>query len=414
MRKNRMLVLIIILTSSVCWSDRIDLESYASGFDSIPIAVLKFRPQQGSRTIENDQPWKVIADDFDFHDKFHVVRVEKADSVKFVREGVGLFIDGEYYVENDNVVLDCYLHDASTMDLLLGKKYRGEMKYLRSMSHRYANNIVEVLLNERGPFESRIVFVVDKGAEKNIFIVDYDGYCVKQLTREPTVNIFPAFIDSSVITWTGFSRGKPDLYKGSTETGKYSIFVYSRYVETSPSYSAITGRLAYASSCNGNMDIYTCDAGGGNKKQLTFKRSIDTSPSWSPNGYQIAFTSDRSGQPQIYLMDADGVNQRRITFEGSYQDSPSWSPKGDKIAYASLQNGKFDIWTIGADGTGAVQVTSCPGNNEYPSWSPDGSHIVFSSKRGGKSDLYVVRPDGTRLKKITTMGNARMPDWSHF
>jgi Tol biopolymer transport system component len=41
-------------------------------------------------------------------------------------------------------------------------------------------------------------------------------------------------------------------------------------------------------------------------------------------------------------------------------------------------------------------------------------HIAFSSKRGAGSDLYAVKADGTRMIRLTTTGNAKMPDWSNF
>ncbi len=402
------------LTLPLClFAGQVDLQSYASGFDSIPIAVMQFR-SLNDNVIKTNHPWTVIADDLEFGGRFFVTRSAKVDSLEFREKQIGIFIDGEYSVKGNKVVLDCYLHDATTMDLLVGKKYQGELKYLRSMAHRYANQIYDMLLGEQGPFESKILYVKDKGKTKHLHIIDYDGFNQRKLTSRGQVNVFPAFIDSNAIIWTSFLRGKPDLYVGSTSTGSFKIFVYSRYVETSPAASPILDKIVYSSSRAGNLDIYTCDRNGKNRKRLTFKRSIDTSPCWSPNGYHIAFTSDRSGQPQIYVMDADGVNTRRITFEGSYQDSPAWSPKGDRIAYSSLRNNKFDIWLVNTDGSLGAQVTSIPGNNEYPAWSPDASHIVFVSTRGGKSNLYSVRPDGTDLKQITRSGNAKMPDWSKF
>jgi TolB protein len=397
-----------------CRAERVDLEAYASGFDSIPIAVLSFRPTPQSAALRENQPWKIVADDLAFTGRFFVTRATKPDSAAFAENNIGIFIDGEYTVRGNSVELDCYLHDATTMDLLVGKKFRGEKKFLRSMAHRYANQVYEMLLGEQGPFESKIVFVRDGGAVKNLFLMDFDGYNIKQITSYKTANIFPAFVDSTALVWTSFIRGKPDIYRGSIATGKSNIFVYSRFVETSPEISHIEGKMAYSSSRGGNLDIYTCDLEGGNRKQLTFNRAIDTSPTWSPNGYHIAFTSDRAGGPQIYVMDAEGANTRRLTFEGRYQDSPAWSPKGDRIAYASLHNGKFDIWTIEADGSNPTAVTSCPGNNEYPTWAPDASMLCFVSTRGGRSDLYAVRPDGSGLRRLTRLGNAKMPDWSGF
>lgn len=413
MRKNVIIVIFLYVTTNSIYAQRVHLKAYASGFDSIPIAVVKFRSLNNNPVTKNE-PWKVIAHDLQFSGRFSVIHYDKPDSSEFIKQGIGIYIYGEYSIKGNSVELECFLHDASTLELLVGKKYRGELKYIRNMSHRYANMILDMLFGERGPFLSKILFVKDKGNIKNIYIMDYDGYNQKRLTSKEQVNIFPAFIDSNTFVWTSFLRGKPDIYKGSVYSGSSNILIYSRYVETSPSCSPIVDKIVYASSKRGNLDIYTCDRNGKNRKQLTFNRSIDTSPCWSPNGYHIAFTSDRSGQPQIYIMDTDGANTRRITFEGSYQDSPAWSPKGDMIAYSSLRSGKFDIWIISPDGSGSACVTEKPGNNEYPTWSPDGSHIGFVSTRGGRSNIYCIRPDGSSLKQITKSGDVKMPDWSNF
>jgi len=406
--------LLIGITTKATRAEKIKLEAYASGFDSIPIAILQFRPSSGSSAIEKNEPWKIIANDLAFSGRFDVTRVSKVDSSIFAEKNIGIFVDGEYTIEGNTVMMDCYLHDAFSMDLLYGKKFKGPKKYIRSMAHRYANQLMEMITGDQGPFETKILFVREKSGVKNLFLMDYDGFNMRQLTQSKTMNIFPAFLDSSHIIWTAYYRGKPDLYKGSISSGDFAIFVYSRFVETSPAVSDITGKVAYASSKKGNLDIYSCDSDGSNTKQLTFHYGIDTAPCWSPNGYQIAFTSDRSGQPQIYVMDADGVNTKRITFEGRYQDSPAWSPNGELIAYSSMHKGKMDIWTIQPDGTEAKQITTCPGHNDAPTWSPDGSHIAFVSDRGPNSDIWVVRPDGTGLKQVTRVGDARMPDWSRW
>jgi len=404
--------LVIVSWALSLHAEKIDLQVYASKFDSIPIAVLDFRALNAA-VLTQDDPGQIIADDLEFCGRFHVVRMPKPDPARFAANNIGIFIDGEYAVTGEKVVLDCFVHDAVTGEEVAGKKYSGEKKFVRGMAHRYANFLLDMLFGERGPFESRIVFVEDRGSQKNLVVMDYDGYNQKKITSSG-VNIFPAFIDSTTIVWTSFFRGKPDLYKGSIVTGTYDIFIFSRFVQASPAVSPLGDRIAYSSSVGGNLDIYICDLDGGNKRQITFHRAIDTSPCWSPTGYQIAFTSDRSGQPQIYVMDADGANVKRVTSVGKYQDSPAWSPRGDKIAYASMQNGKFDIWTVNPDGTGAAMVTSMPGNNEYPAWSPDGSHIAFSCSQRGVSDIYAVRPDGSGLRRITKSGNAKMPNWSPF
>jgi TolB protein len=392
-------------------AERVSLESYAHNLDSLPIAVIPFTSTDDKK-VGTDEPWNVIADDLDFSGRFMVTRNATADTALFSRKNIPVYIDGKYSFEGSLIVMDCSMHDAKTGDVIAEKRYNGETKSLRTMAHRFSNEAVGMLFGDRGIFTSKICFVRDEGMFKNIMVMDYDGRNQRQFTNYKSINIFPVFADSTTILWTSYARGQPDIYKGSLGAGKIRPLVVSRYIETSPSSSMADGRIAFGSNRDGNMEIYTCDADGTGVKRLTFNKSIDTSPCWSPNGFQIAFTSDRGGSPQIYVMDSDGSNVRRLTYEGNYQDSPAWSPKGDKIAYMSQSGGPFEIWVIQTDGANPLQVTTNPGSNEYPSWSADGAHIVYSCKVGIKNDLYAVKVDGTHSKKLTNIGNAKMPDWS--
>jgi len=400
------------LFSSV--AEQFDLEVYASKFDSIPIGVLDFTPK-GGRLSDKELPGDIIAGDLDFCGRFMVVKRQSFDSAAFVDSGVGIYIDGEYTVSGNKVTIECFLRDAATRELIIGKKYKGEMKFLRSMAHRYSNEIVEMLFGDRGIFESRMLFVRTAKKQKNIAIMDFDGYNQVSLTNNDLVNVFPVFGDKSTVIWTSYQKGNPDLFRGSIYSGASKIFIQSKGIESSADVSPIDGAVAYASSKKGNLDIYVCNPDASSTRQLTVHYGVDTSPTWSPNGYRIAFTSDRSGNPQIYVMDADGANQKRITFHSKYADSPAWSPKGDRIAYMSMnENGKFDIWMISPDGSDPVQVSTIPGQNEYPTWSPDGTLLAFVNAQGGRSDLYVMKPNGSRVRRITNTGDVIMPDWSDF
>jgi TolB protein len=409
--KRMLFFMLITVSMNFCHAERISLESYSKSLDSLPIAVIPFSSTD-NKIISSDEPWNVISDDLVFSGRFMVTNSPTPDTVLFAQKNIPVFIDGKYSINGSLVVMDCYLHDAKTRDVIAEKRYNGENKTIRSMAHGFSNEIVSMLFNDKGIFSSKICYVRDEGAVKNIMVMDYDGRNLKQFTNNNSINIFPAFSDSLNILWTTYVRGQADIFKGAIYSKKFQPLIGGRNTETSPAVSMIYGKIAFASTRDGNMEIYVCEADGTGIKRLTFNKSIDTSPCWAPGGMQIAFTSDRGGSPQIYIMDADGANVHRLTYEGSYQDSPEWSPKGDKIAYMSQSNGKFEIYTIQPDGTNVFKVTSMPGNNEYPSWSADGTHIVFSSKNGAKSDLYAIMSDGTHLKRLTFTGNAKMPDWS--
>lgn len=409
---NRFVISWMLLFCSLTVAQqKFNLDIYASKYDSIPIGILPFTPAIGEPAAAN-RPWEIIAADLSFSGRFQVFKFEQFDSSQFAAAGIGIYIDGEYGVENGALSINCFLRDMATKEQIAEKKYHGDLKSARNMAHRFSNQIMEMIFGSIGAFESRILFVKEEGQAKNLWIMDFDGFNSRQLTFGNSINVFPVFADSSTVLWTAYLRGKPDIYRGSIATGASKIFVYSRFVQCSPAVSPVDGQVAYGSSKSGNMEVYVCDADGTNTRQITFNRAIDTAPAWSPNGYQIAFTSDRSGQPQIYVCDADGANVRRLTYEGKYQDSPAWSPKGDRIAYTSLSEGKFDICTIGVDGSSPAKLTSIPGNNEYPSFSPDGAHLVFSNRINGKKWLYIIRADGSNCMRLNESGSLSMPDWS--
>jgi TolB protein len=415
MRQPTLIALTIIcLGYGFSFAEKFNLQIYAGKFDIIPIGVIAFKSSNSSLLSDNN-PSLLIADDLDFCGRFRVSRYDRYDSAALSKANVGLYIDGDYTVDGGKVALDCYLRSVSDTGLIAGKAIRGDLNLMRSMVHRYCNEVMEILYGEKGIFETRMLYVNDEGTKKSIGVMDFDGFNRRILTNNSVINVFPAWEDSTGFLWVSYLRGKPDIYRGSLVNGSYKIFIHSRYVQSSPDVSPVDGTIAYASSATGNMDIYTCDPEGGNVRQLTANESINTSPCWSPDGYQIAFASDRTGNPTIYRMDVDGANQHNVTFNGHYEDSPAWSPNGDLIAYCEMgKNSKFDIWVISPDGTNIRQVTNMPGNNEYPSWSPDGQLIAFGNYHEGRNDIFVVRPDGTGLHRVTTAGNIKMPAWSGF
>ena len=323
-------VMFVLLPALSFAADKFDLEVYASRFDSIPIGVVNFKSTNENRVRENF-PWDVLANNLDFSGRFGVVQRAEFDSAFFHERGIGIYVDGEYTIEGTNIHIVCVLKEVGTQMPLITKRYRGEVKFLRNMIHRYSNELVDMLFSERGIFETRILYVRQEGQNKNIAIMDFDGHNKSRLTNNNTINIFPAFADKGTVVWTSYQRGKPDIYRGSIMDGTSRIFLQGSAMLVSPHVSPIDGTVAYASSQTGSLNIFVCAPDGTRPRQLTFTQGINTAPNWSPNGYQIAFTSDRGGGPQIYVMDAAGANQRRVTFEGRYNDTPAWSPRGDKI-----------------------------------------------------------------------------------
>jgi TolB protein len=412
MKLFKILLLTSVLLTPI-FAEDIALTSFASGEGELTIGLLPFKTE-GAHKITQNKPWVTIGADLEFSPRFNVIRVNTIDSAQFSDEGVALFISGDYKLMGDSCELELFLYDATTSEMILGKKFKFKTNLMRSISHHFSSLVYEQLFGEKGPYNSKILYTERSKNGKNIFLMDYDGHNSKKITPKG-LNIMPSFIDKENFLWVSFLRGKPDIYKGNLKTGKKRAVIYSRKVESSPEYSEINGRIVYSSSKSGNMDIYSAKLDGSDKKRLTTSPGIDAAPCWSPNGYSVAFISDRSGSPQLYIMDREGGNLRRVSFRGRYHDAPSWSPDGKSIAFTSQRDGKFDIYTISIEGDEEQLVSGLvPGSNKYPSWSPDGSHIIFTSIKGGNSNLVSVSSDGKIAKQLTTNGISEMAAWSNF
>lgn len=334
------------------------------------------------------------------------------DYVPWLTAGFDLLVRGEYELRGDELTVEFRLFDVLNKKLLLVKRYLGSRKDLRRFSHAFSDEVLATLTGEKGPFSSRILFVSTQPGNKEIFVMDWDGHNVQQITKTGAITISPDISpDGREIIFTSYKRGNPDLYKRALSSTVDVPISTRPGVNITGAWSPDGSKIALGMSKDGNTELYTINRDGSSPVRLTVSHSANLSPSWSPDGSQIAFVSDRLGKPQIFIMDANGGNLRRLTTNGGNNFNPAWSPKGDKIAYTHLA-GSFQIYVINVDGTANTQLTT-EGSNERPRWSPDGRLIAFSSKRGGNEAIYVMRADGSGQTKVSrTGGNNTHPVWT--
>jgi TolB protein len=392
------------------------IESTAEGQVKLNIAVLGFAQKnpEGNRKIPTD-PAAVIKSDLKFSGRFNVFETDKPDTVFFRENSISVFVDGKYDFAGDKVLLECFLHDALSLNLITGKPYSVTPSNLRRAAHLFSDEIVYRLFGEKGIAGTQIVCTQKHGMAKEIVLLDYDGHNPVRITNNNRLNLTPCWSpDNKAVVYTSYRQETPALYITWIYTGKTDRLTANDRLNFSPSWNGVEDKIAFASSVKGDCQIFVMEKDGSGMKQLTFRNSLESSPCFSPNGYEIVFTSDRMGNPQVFIMDSEGANQRRLTYQGKYNDAPCWSPRGDRIAYMSLEEGGFNIYTVNVDGTDVKKLTDKSGNNEHPGYSPDGRLVVFASNRAGGSDLYLMNEDGSEQTRITFTGDLYSPSWSGY
>jgi TolB protein len=388
------------------------IDTQKGGARRIRIHCESFAPEGDRNARETSvQADEVLAHDLDWSAVFDVSRSWSGNNPAGEPTAV---VSGKWRVTGSQIRLAGEVRDLPARRPILVKEYRGNAKDWRRLAHQFADEIVFQFTGENGISETQIAFAAQIGRNKELFVMDYDGAGLRQLTRDGSIALSPAWSpEGSLLLFTSYRSGTgAQIYVQPVAGSKPYLISGRKGLNTSASYSPDGREIACALSMDGNAEVYRLDARGGSPRRLTSNRAIDTSPAWSPTGQEIAFTSDRSGSPQVYVMDREGGNVRRLTYEVDYTDSPAWSPKGDRIAFVSRTGQGFDIYVCRADGSGARLVVGGR-SNENPRWSPDGRHLVFASNREGAFRLFVTDLDARPPRRLDTGGQTALsPAWS--
>ena len=324
-----------------------------------------------------------------------------------------LLLKSGYSITGDRLTLELRLFDILLEKQITAKRLAGSVKDVRRLAHAFSDEILRALTGQAGPFTGKIALVSKRTGNKEIYLMDYDGRNLQQLTKNRSINLNPDFFPNGrEIIYTTYKNRNPDLYRRELYTGAEAKVSTQRGLNVTASVAPGGEKIALAMSKEGHSQIYIISPQGKQLARLTNSSALEVSPAWSPDGKQIAFVSDRLGKPQIFVVNSDGSDLRRLTTSGSYNVEPRWSPKGKVIAYCRQMGGGFQIFLINTDGSGNTQITT-EGSNEHPRWSPDGRFITFSSKRGGKESIYVMRADGSGQTKVSQNGGSDThPVWS--
>jgi len=400
--------------------------SIKEGMPAIPLALPDFIVRSSSPETKAvaQELHQIISDDLEYSRVFQLlpksyysyIRPLNPEEIFFkdwesIQANI-LFVGEVPESEEKKFLFEGKIYDVKAGRLIFGKRYQSEKVLLRLVAHKMANEIMKIY-GERELFTSKIVFISNRDGNDELYMMDYDGHNQTRVTFNNKQDYMPAWsADGKKIAYTSYRNNTAGLYILNPFEGEITEVV-SKGTNFAPTFSPDGKKLAFCSTLEeGNPEIYVATSEGKEIKRLTFNKAIDTAPSWSPTSREIAFTSDRGGTPQIYIMDAEGSNVRRISFGGSYHDAPAWSPAGDRIAYVSRVDLIFDIYALNLRTEQVVKLTESNARNETPSWSPGGRHLVFSSNITGTIQLYTIDYDGSNLRRLTSKGENKLPDWS--
>ncbi len=312
------------------------------------------------------------------------------------------------------------LWDTFGEDQLVGYTYRGGEDIWRRIAHKIADAIYERLTGESGYFDTRIVYIAERGPAsariKQLAIMDQDGANHQFLTNGANLVLTPRFSPTSQeITFMAYFNNTPRVYLLDIDTGRREILGDFPGMTFAPRFSPDGRKVIMSLAIDGNTDIYVMDLPTRRIERLTDDPAIDTSPSYSPDGGFVTFNSDRGGKPQIYVMRSDGGDVRRITFNEGRYATPVWSPRGDLIAFTKQHRETFYIGVMSVDGAGERLIAE-GFLAEGPTWAPNGRVLMFFRETpvGTQTvaQLFSIDLTGFNERRVPTPLDGSDPAWS--
>jgi len=291
--------------------------------------------------------------------------------------------------------------------VILERKYEGAGTVV--LAHRFADDAVAAISGVPGISGSKLVFSAKKAGRKELYVCDYDGSNLRQVTRDNSISVSPSLsADGMRLAYTGYLNGYADIYLIDLPSGRRDKIVSEPGTNTGAAFSPSGDRIACTISAPGNPELFVVPVRGGKGKRLTQSRFVESSPCWSPDGNQILFVSDASGAPQLYVVDAAGGRPQRINTGQAYCVEPDWAPNGNLIAFNVRDGGRNHVAIYDLRTRSSRILTSGP-NAETPVWGADSQHIVYVQA----DTLYLHDVEtNTRTPVVSGFGELSEPSWS--
>ena len=320
--------------------------------------------------------------------------------------------------DGGGVAIECIVTESATKRAVLTKVYQGSAQELRHVVHKLSDDIVQAITKQRGIAQTKIAFELTRNGVRELAVMDYDGYNVRQLTHDKSISVRPKWSpDGRKLVYTSYKGGFPDVVEVDLYTGQRRRIASFPGLNSGAAFSPDGQMLALTLSKDGNPELYTMSANGGDLRRLTHTHGAESSPTWSPDGQSIAYVSDSLGTPQVYLISRDGGEPTRLTVSPSYNTEPDWSrptagSEMKPMLAVTSRLGKMQIGIYNGGDRSITPVVADGADNEGPSWAPDGRHLVFTKTVNWRPRLYlldVMTREQVQLPAIE--GDASEPAW---
>lgn len=323
--------------------------------------------------------------------------------------GQGMIVLSGSVAGGGSVSAKCYVQGRADQRTYLSKGYTADASLAVRLAHQAADEIIKAVTGRDGMCGAQMALVGNASGHKELYIVDWDGGGLRQVTRDGSISLDPKWAPGGrKLIYTSYVRGSASLFTIDLASGERRQLVRAGGIVTGGAFSPDGSRIALIMSKDGNPELYVMSASGSGLTRLTRTPGADeASPTWSPEGSKICYVSGPPGVPQLYVISASGGEPQRLSSSGRMNESPDWGPN-NQIVYQSQFGGHYQIFVIDPSTRAASQISSDGGAYEDPSWAPDGRHVVCTKVTGYQKGVCILDTQGDPPITLTTQRG----DWS--
>ena len=295
-----------------------------------------------------------------------------------------------------------------------------DSKETDAAAHTAVDTVLNKVFGIQGICRSKILFsAATTSKNREIFVCDFDGKNIKQLTNHNTLCVEPVWApDGKSFVFSFYGPSYTNLVQYNMENGLSRRLTQYGGINAGGSLSPDGKTLAMILSRNNQVDLYTRPTEGGTLKQFTTGKPVEASPRWSPDGKKLCFVSDaKNGRPVLCVVDpfVGGKGTEISGLVGSERVAPSWS-SDNKLAYCARINRNYELRVakLSADGkSGVMEEIGVAGHNTFPgedpSWAPDNRHVTLTMDNA----IYVIDTRlGAKRKLVSGKGKVGQSNWS--
>ena len=265
---------------------------------------------------------------------------------------------------------------------LLKQRYRQED--MVQGVRQFADDIVLAVTRKPGIATSQIAYSLKPAAQPQVFLCDFDGDNVRQITRRG-INVAPSLSgDGTLLAHVALKQGNlGNLILTDLTSGKSRALLKQPAHGIEAAVSPDGKRIIMSMSPDaGPPDLYVVKLSGLSKKPVRLLETpvAEHSPSWSPDGRRIVFSAAPGPgmPPQLYSIDVDARQPAPTPIATGFASAsdPAWSPDGRRIAFVGNDRGRT---RIGVHELGAANRSRPLADGRMPAWGADSRHLIYAS-----------------------------------